>query len=133
MSTLKDFLSKDRFAAAAGIEMLELRAGYARAQMKVHKGLLNAGGIVQGGAVFTLADFAFAGASNSHGSLALAVDGQISFFSATRSGTLFAEAVEESMSRSLSHCQVRVTNEQGEPVARFIGTAFRKKDPVPLP
>ena len=90
--------------------------------------------MVQGGAIFTLADYAFAAASNSRGKLALATDVHISFMRAVRTGAvLTAEAREESSSRALSRCQVRVTDQEGALVALFVGTAFRKSNSVPLP
>ena len=46
---------------------------------------------------------------------------------------LTAEARQESMSRRLFTGTVRITNERGELVALFTGTAFRKDDPVPPP
>ena len=52
--TLKEYLSeKDRFASAAGVELLEIKEGYARARMLVQPKHLNGGGVCQGGAVFT--------------------------------------------------------------------------------
>ena len=64
--TLKDFFKKDRFAALAGVELLEVRQGYAKARMLVTPEHLNGGGVCQGGALFTLADLACAAAFNSH-------------------------------------------------------------------
>ena len=63
--TLKEYLSeKDRFASAAGVELLEIKEGYARARMLVQPKHLNGGGVCQGGAIFTLADLAFAAAAS---------------------------------------------------------------------
>ena len=43
--TLKEYLSeKDRFASAAGVELLEIKEGYARARMLVQPKHLNGGG-----------------------------------------------------------------------------------------
>lgn len=67
MGTLKEMLSADRFAAEAGVELLEISPGYAKARMKVTEKHLNAGGVCQGGALFTLADLAFAAVANSRG------------------------------------------------------------------
>ena len=83
---LRKFFKRDRFAAGAGIRLDDARAGHARASMKVRDGHMNGADVVQGGAVFTLADLAFAAACNSHGVLALAVDVTISFLRPTRSG-----------------------------------------------
>lgn len=67
MTNIKDFLKNDRFALNAGIELLEVKEGKAKARMVVTKEHLNAGGVCQGGALFTLADFTCAAVANSHG------------------------------------------------------------------
>ena len=78
--TLKDFLNeKDIFAANAGMELVEVREGYSRAVMTVGKSHLNAGGVCQGGALFTLADLALAAVMNSHGQLTLSIESTITF------------------------------------------------------
>ena len=121
----------DRFAATSGVELLELRPGYAKARMKIEDRHLNSVGIVQGGAIFTLADFAFAVACNAAGRVAVAVNVNLSFLKPLRSGTLEAEAVEVSRSRRISSCAVRVTDGEGELVAMFQGTAYVKKESYP--
>jgi acyl-CoA thioesterase len=133
MSDLRTFFGGDLFAARNGVELLELEEGRALARLTVSGEHLNAAGVVQGGAVFTLADFAFAAASNSRGNVALAIEAHVTFLRAVREGVLLAEAREESGSRRLSTCTVRVTDEGGELVALFTGTAYRKDDPLPLP
>ncbi len=133
MDELKTFFGADRFAARNGIVLLEVSEGAARARLTVGPEPLNAAGVVQGGAVFTLAAFAFAAASNSRGHVALAIEAHVTFLRPVRTGSLLAEAREEGGSRRLSTCTVRVTDEAGALVALFTGTAFRKDDPVPLP
>ena len=54
MEKLKEILLHDRFAAEAGVELMEVREGYAKARMQVTEKHLNAGGVCQGGALFTL-------------------------------------------------------------------------------
>ena len=125
---LRAFFKRDRFAAGAGIKLEEARPGYARTRMKVRDAHMNGADVVQGGAVFTLADLAFAVACNSHGTLALAVDVTISFLRPTRTGTLTAEAFEVARSRRLSRCEIKVVDDSGEPVALFHGTAFVKDE-----
>jgi acyl-CoA thioesterase len=125
---LRTFFKRDRFAAGAGIKLEEARPGYARARMKIREAHLNGADVVQGGAVFTLADLAFAVACNAHGTLALAVDVTISFLRPTRTGSLVAEAFEVARSRRLSRCEVKVADEEGVLVAIFHGTAFVKDE-----
>jgi len=133
MPDLRSYFGGDRFAARSGIELLEVEEGRALARLAVGGDHLNAAGVVQGGAVFTLADFAFAAASNSRGNVALAIEAHVTFLRAVREGVLLAEAREEWGSRRLSTCTVRVTDEKGELVALFTGTAYRKDDPLPPP
>ena len=77
MKTLKDMLSHDRFAAETGVELLEVREGYAKARMLVTDKHLNGGGVCQGGALFTLADLAFAAVANSRNLLTLSLNANI--------------------------------------------------------
>lgn len=131
MEAIRRHFETDRFAAQSGVRIVELSAGYARAALMVQDRHLNSVGIVQGGAVFTLADFAFAMACNSRGRLAVAVNTSLSFLKATQSGALYAEATEVARSRRFSSCTVRVTNDAGELVALFQGTAYIQDRPFP--
>ncbi|WP_347839329.1 hotdog fold thioesterase [uncultured Draconibacterium sp.] len=126
----KKTFEQDVFAKNNGIELVEAAPGYAQAQMEVSSTHYNSVGIVHGGALFTLADFAFAVASNSHGRVALAIDAEISFFKATTKGTLTATATEIALNGKLGTYLVEITNEANEPIAHFKGTVYRKKDQV---
>ena len=119
-------LAQDRFAALAGIALDVVEPGLARARMAVTPQHLNGVGIAQGGAIFTLADFAFAAACNAGDRVAVAIDVSISFVKAVTGGVLVAEAREEAVSARVSTCLVRVTDESGALVALFKGTAYRK-------
>jgi acyl-CoA thioesterase len=123
-------LRADRFAAGIGVTLVEVRPGFARARLRLRPGHLNGVGVAQGGAVFTLADFAFAAACNSHGTVAVGLDTSMSFVRGPSSGLLTAEALEESRSRRVSVVNVRVTDAQGDLVAVFRGTAFRKDEAI---
>src|SRR5215470_6203740 len=57
MKALADYLKKDQFIQHCEIELLEVAAGHARAKMTLHPYHYNALGTVQGGAIFTLADY----------------------------------------------------------------------------
>jgi acyl-CoA thioesterase len=129
-SALRRVLARDRFAMSSGIELLEVEAGYARAQLAVEDRHRNGFGTVQGGAIFTLADLAFAAACNSRGVLAVGATVSISYVKAATGGTLHAEAREFARTRRLSHCTVRVTDDQQELVAVFHGMAYCKHEQI---
>lgn len=121
----------DRFATANGIELVDLRPGYAKARLAVTQQHWNCFGITHGGAIFTLAAFTFAAAGNTGGRLALGVNMHLSCLKPTHSGTLEAEATEVSRSKRISTCTVRVTDDTGELVAVFQGTAYIKNQSFP--
>lgn len=54
----------DTFCLHNNIRLLRAEGGTSEAELEITADSLNAGGVVQGGAIFTLADFAFAGAAN---------------------------------------------------------------------
>ena len=131
LDVIQRHFESNLFAASNGMRLVEIRPGFARTSLEIEDRHLNSVGIVQGGAIFTLADLAFAMACNSAGKVAVAVNTSLSFLKATRSGTLHAEAVEVARSRKISTCTVRVTNDAGELVALFQGTAYIKDEPFP--
>lgn len=129
--SLKDFMSNDNFSVSTGVELLDVRDGYAAACMKIMPQHLNSSGICHGGAIFTLADSAFAAAVNSHEKLTLSISSNINFFKAISSGILYAEAKEIFNHKKLSNCEVRITDESGDLVAVFNGTGYRKEEAMP--
>ena len=128
MKKVKEHFKNDHFATSIGVKIMDLDKGYCKAKMEIESRHLNSVGTVQGGAMFTLADLAFAVASNAHGNVALAISTNMSFVKAVSSGTLFAEAREESINPKISTYHVKVTNEKDELIAIFQGMAYRKKD-----
>jgi len=128
---IRRFFKNDKFAEGANIELLSVSLGQARARMTLHPHHLNAYGTVQGGAIFTLADFAFAAASNSHGTVAVALNVSVTFMKAGRAGTLWAEARELSRNLKLASYTVEVKDDAGELVALFQGLAYRKSEKIP--
>ncbi len=130
MEALAKFSENDRFAMHSGIELIEVSKGSARAKMVVAEKHLNALGIVHGGAIFTLADYVFAVASNSHGTVAVSINAHISNLKAVNSGVLYAEARELSLGKKLGHYEVLVTDDMGDLVAIFQGMVYRKREKI---
>lgn len=130
MKTIDEFFRSDQFVNHCGIELLSHQPGQAVARMAVKPLHLNALGIVQGGAIFTLADYAFGVASNGHGTAAVGINVSITYVKATTSGTLTAMARQVSINPKLGSYTVDVTDESGAVVAIFQGLAYRKKQSI---
>ena len=128
MDSVHKGLENDAYASHLGIELLAMETGCARARMPVKAFHGNMHGMVHGGAMFSLADFAFQAASNSHGVLAVAVQANITYLQAPRTKILCAEASEVSRTRRLATYSIRVTEEGDKLVAMFQGTVYRIPD-----
>ena len=116
----------DRFSQWLGIEVMEIREGYSRIQMKVRPEMLNGLGIVHGGVAFSLADSAFAFACNNRNNLSVALDTSINFIKPVHvDDVLTAEATEIHNGKTTGLYQIRVMNQHDHLVALFKGTCFR--------
>ena len=87
-------------------------------------------GTVHGGALFTLADFTFALAANSHGTVTVAINANISFLKAVKEGLLTAEAREISSGGRIASYTVDIYHEGRDLVAVFQGMAYRKREKI---
>ncbi|MBQ8271004.1 MAG: hotdog fold thioesterase [Bacteroidaceae bacterium] len=126
--TLKEFIEGDNFARRSGVRLLSVAKNSGKAELVVTAEHLNAGGLCQGGAIFTLADTALALAANSGLMLTLSVDAAIYYHRAAMPGdVLTAEAVALCAHPKLPSFEVKVTNQRGELVASFKSTCYTKK------
>jgi acyl-CoA thioesterase len=124
-------LARDRTAQSLGIEVAEMRAGYARLTMTIGDAMINGHGIAHGGVVFTLADTAFAFACNSRDVPHVALEASISFTAPARLGDrLAATAVERSLRGRTGVYEVTIARETGDLVAVFRGTCYRIRGSV---
>jgi acyl-CoA thioesterase len=115
------------FEKRIGVKILEAKKGYAKTYLKITEEHLNAMGVAHGGAIFTLADAAFANAANYGSEEAVAIQANISFMKPTRKGeNLTAEAVKVSESRKIGFYNITVTSEQ-RAIAFFTGVVYRIK------
>ena len=119
----------DQLAVEYDMKLEEVAPGFVRVSMKVTEKMLNAIGLCHGGAIFSLADFAFAAASNSHGQVSVALSAHISYPAPARLGdTLTATAREVSRTRRTGLYQVEVRRQDGTLVALFTGNVFVRDD-----
>ena len=87
----------------------------------------NAGGVCQGGALFTLADLAFAAAANSREQLTLSINANITFLRSVKEGYVYAEATEVFNHHRIPFIEVRLTDETGELIGVMTSSGYRKK------
>jgi acyl-CoA thioesterase len=121
-------MEKDRFSQWLGIERLEEGEGYCRLRMTVRPEMCNGFSIAHGGISFSFADSALAFASNSPGRHALSIETSISHIKPLQIGdTIIAIAEQKSLGNRIGIYEVRVEKENGELVALFKGTVFRKE------
>ncbi len=126
MNTTDQFFAKDAWAKEAGIEFMDVSPGRAKVKMLIGDRHKNSHGTVHGGVIFTLADTAFALASNSQGVPAAAINAHISYVKSASSGTLYAEAEEFSISPKIATYTVKITDDKEENIAIFQGMVYRK-------
>lgn len=127
---IADFMRKnDKIAVWLNLEVIKVTPGYAIVGMKVRNDMLNAARLCQGGAIFSLADFALALASNSHGNVALAISSTIYFPSSAQEGEyLIAEAQELALTRKTGLYEVKVYEKETKRlIALFTGQVYRKE------
>src|ERR1700754_655168 len=118
--------AQDRASQALGMQILEVRAGYARLTMKVREDMVNGHQLCHGGLIFPLADSAFAFACNTYDAVTVASAASVEFLLPARLGDeLTAIAEERSRSRRTGIYDVAVSNSQGECVALFRGRSHQ--------
>ena len=125
MEQLKKYINEnDTFGKSNRMQLEAVKEGYAEAVMEITENSCNAVGTVQGGAIFTLADMAFAGAANSYGDKCVAMSAAASFI---RPGTgKRLRAVARAISKGRRSCviETEVRNEEEKLVAKFQFTGF---------
>ncbi len=130
---VRDYLyENDKLFSFLGAEVRAMGLGYAEVSMVVKPEHLNAAKVCQGGVLFTLADLAFALASNSYGTLALAMKATITYVKPAYEGdSLIAQASEFSRGKRTASYHVVITKEATqERIAFFEGLVYRFDEPI---
>ena len=121
----REYFSCDRFATENGITLDELDGEHAVTSLTLETRHRNAFGGVMGGAIFTLADFAFAALTNDLERVAVAQQVSISYLSAPKGTRLIATARYRKDGRTSCVVNVDVVDDTGRDVAQFVGTGFK--------
>lgn len=126
---LKEFFKDDGFVSLAGIELVSVDETCAVVKAEIRREHLNANGCVQGGMLFTMADFAFAALANYLHPATVTQGGQISYIRAAYTSTVTATAKE--LVRAGHNCvyEVILRDDKGETVCVCTFNGFIKEIP----
>lgn len=119
-------LLENPYADLLGIKVLELEKGLAHVCAEIKPTHTNHLGYAHGGFLYSVADFAFELASNSHGADAVGLTTSMEFHRSSKVGdTIEAVATETHLGRTVATYHIAVTS-SGKRIASFTGTVYRK-------
>lgn len=122
---LRDFLNdNDLFCRHCNIRLTHVAPGEAAAELEITSDSMNSRNVVQGGAIMTLADFAFAGAANACGHTTVSTGVTTHFLRPGVGKKLFARAKALHHGRTTCLYQVDVTDEHDKLVASVSISGF---------
>jgi len=120
--------SEDTFAKQIGMNLIEIRTGFARATLLITDEKVNMYQMAHGGAIFSVADQACEAAGNSFGEPAVALQHSIHFLAAGKSGDLIeATAKVTHRSNRIGLIEFEVKNQEGLPLATGQQLIYFKK------
>ncbi len=121
----KKYFEGDKYAMITGVELDELCDEYALASLLLGDKHKNANGGIMGGAIFTLADFAFAVLSNHLHRPTVAQQVSMNFLGAPKGSRLFARAVCKKNGSRTVLVNIDVTDDTGRDIAQLVATGFK--------
>ena len=123
LERVRSLFQNDRFATEAGAVIDEIDDHYAKVSLSLNEHHKNAAGGIMGGVYFTLADFAFAVASNWQQIGIVSINTDISFVGVPKAERIIAETELIKDGRTTCCYNVNVSDELGNPVAalKFLG------------
>ena len=126
LERVRAVFAQDRFATENGMVIDEIGDHYAKCSVTLTDRHKNAIGGVMGGVHFTLADFAFAVASNWQGEQTVALSADASFIGAVKGSRLTAEAKLLKNGRSVCCYNIEVRDDLGNLAAAVKCVGFHK-------
>lgn len=126
-------VAQEPFAQKLGLKLIKLDEGYAKVEMVFTDDLENMFGMAHGGAVFSLIDAAFEVASNSHGTMAVALNMNINYLASPIKGaTIIAEAKEVNKTKKTAAYDIRAADDKGKLLASCQALVYRLEKPLPF-
>jgi len=133
LESITQRVKDEPFARLLGLELKDISPGHSIVEMVFRPEMENIHSMAHGGAIFALIDEAFETASNSHGTVALALNINITYISSPPVGSLLrAEAKEVSLTRRTASYLINVTDAQGHLVATCQALVYRKDEKLPF-
>jgi len=126
-------IEKESFAKKLGLLLVDVQEGCAKFEMRFTEDLENMFGMAHGGAIFSLMDAAFEVASNSHGTMAVALNMNINYLASPAKGALLtAEAREINKTRRTATYDIRAADDSGKLLATCQALVYRLDKPLPF-
>lgn len=126
-------VAKEPFAQKFGLQLIDVQEGYAKVGMKFTEDMENIFEMAHGGALFALIDESFEIASNSHGTMAVALNMNINYIASPVKGScLTAQAKEFNRTKKTATYDIRVTDDQNNLIAACQALVYRKDKPLPF-
>jgi acyl-CoA thioesterase len=126
-------VADEPFAKKFGLRLIAVATGYAKVEMAFTPDIENIFGMAHGGALFALMDEAFEVASNSHGTMAVALNMNVNYLAAPEKGALLtAEATEINKTKRTAAYDITVRDEQGKLIAACQSLVYRMEKPLPF-
>jgi len=126
-------VEKEPFAQKFGLKLMDLNEGYSKVEMKFTPDMENIFGLAHGGALFALIDEAFETAGNSHGTMAVALNMNITYISSPPArSTLTAEAREFNRTNRTAVYDIKVVDDLGNLIASCQALVYRMGKPLPF-
>ncbi|MDE6501369.1 MAG: PaaI family thioesterase [Ruminococcus sp.] len=126
LERVREMFRNDRYATETGAVIEEIGDHYAKVSLVINEHHRNAVGGIMGGVYFTLADFAFAVASNWKKAGTVSINSDISFIGVPKTNKIIAETQLVKNGRSTCCYNVSVTDEIGTPVSAVKIVGFHK-------
>lgn len=126
LERVRETFRGDRFATKMGAVIDELGDHYSKCSLVLNEHHRNAVGGIMGGVYFTLADFAFAVASNWQQAGVVGLNCDASFIGVPKTERIIAEARLIKDGRTICCYNVDIRDELGNPVAAVKCVGFRK-------
>ena len=122
------YCTSDRFAAKNGMKIVEVREGFARAQMTIDDSCLNGLDIPMGGAYFTLADFAFGAANDYIQNSVVTLNASIEYIASAKLGdTITATCTTVAKARKIARNEIEIRDQDGKLLSLVRCTGYRKE------